>query len=97
MITLLAARYRFPAIYPFRYLAVADGLISYGSYSIDPSRCAAGYIDRLLKGEKPSDLPVQAPTKYELIVNLKLAKAIGLSVPLRFRPKADIGCSALVL
>ena len=89
IITSLAARHRLPAVYPFRYWAVAGGLISYGPNSIEPSRRAAGYIDRILKGEKPSDLPVQAPTRYELIVNLKTAKALGLTVPPTLLARAD--------
>src|SRR5215510_15112614 len=73
----LAARHRLPAVYSARLIAVAGGLISYGPESIDPLRRAAGYVDRILKGEKPADLPVQAPTKYELVINLKTAKALG--------------------
>src|SRR5262245_7591872 len=71
-----AARYRLPAVYPFRIYVTAGGLISYGPDQIDPYRRAAGYVDRILKGEKPSDLPVQAPTKYELVINLETAKAL---------------------
>jgi putative ABC transport system substrate-binding protein len=89
LITSLAARYRLPAVYPFRYWAVAGGLISYGPNSIDPSRRAAGYIDRILRGEKPSNLPVQAPTRYELIVNLKTAKALELTIPPSLLASAD--------
>jgi putative tryptophan/tyrosine transport system substrate-binding protein len=89
IITSLAVRHRLPAVYPFRYWAVAGGLISYGPNSIEPSRRAAGYIDRILKGEKPSDLPVQAPTRYELVVNLKTAKALGLTVPPQLLSRAD--------
>jgi putative ABC transport system substrate-binding protein len=77
----LALRHRLPAIYPFRYHAADGGLISYGPDTHEPIRRAARYIDRILKGEKPSDLPVQAPTKYELVINLKTAKALGLTVP----------------
>ena len=89
IITSLAARHRLPAVYPFRYWALAGGLISYGPNSIEPSRRAAGYIDRILKGAKPSDLPVQAPTMYELVVNLKTAKALGLIVPPQLLSRAD--------
>jgi putative ABC transport system substrate-binding protein len=76
----LAARLRLPAIYPNRFFVADGGLISYGADSIDPHRRAAEYVDRILKGEKPADLPVQAPTKYELAINLKTAKALGLEV-----------------
>ena len=84
----LAARHKLPAVY-YRRLFVADGgLISYGPDLIDQYRRAAGYVDRILKGEKPADLPVQAPTKYELAINLKTAKALGLDVPpSRARPR----------
>ena len=81
LIVMLAARHRLPAVYPFQIYAIAGGLISYGNDPIDPHRRAAGYVDRILKGEKPGDLPVQAPTKYELAINLKTAKALGLTVP----------------
>jgi putative ABC transport system substrate-binding protein len=85
----LAARHRLPAVYSFRYLATSGGLISYGPDTTDPFRRAAGYIDRILKGAKPADLPVQAPTKYELVVNLKTAKALGLDVPASVLARAD--------
>jgi putative ABC transport system substrate-binding protein len=70
-----------PAAYPFRFFVADGGLISYGSDSVDPHRQAAGCVDRILKGEKPADLPVQGATKYELVINLKTAKALGLTVP----------------
>ena len=79
----LAARYKLPAIYPYQYFVSAGGLMSYGPDTIDPYRRAAGYVDRILRGEKPADLPVQAPTKYELVINLKTAKALDLDVPTR--------------
>ena len=85
----LAARHRLPAVYPFRYFAVAGGLMSYGIDQVDQWRRAAGYVDRILRGEKPGDLPVQAPTKFELVINLKTAKAIGLNVPPAFPLRAD--------
>jgi putative ABC transport system substrate-binding protein len=77
----LAASNNLPAIYPFRYYAVGGGLMSYGPDTLDPIRTAAIYVDRILKGEKPTDMPVQAPTKYELVINLKTAKALGIAVP----------------
>ena len=81
LIIALAARHRLPAVYFSRIWTAAGGLISYGSDLLDPFRRAAGYVDRILKGEKPADMPVQAPTKFELIINLKTAKALGLTVP----------------
>src|SRR5260221_7600414 len=89
LIIRLAARLRLPAIYSFRFFASAGGLAAYGSDSIDPHRRAAGYVDRILKGEKPADLPVQAPTKYDLVVNLKTAKALGLEIPPSLLARAD--------
>jgi ABC-type uncharacterized transport system substrate-binding protein len=81
LIIRLAAKFRLPAVYSFRFFVKAGGLAAYGSDSIDPHRRAAGYVDRILKGEKPADMPVQAPTKYELAINLKTAKALGITVP----------------
>jgi putative ABC transport system substrate-binding protein len=89
LIIALAARHRLPAIYSFRLFAAGGGLISYGPDSIDPHRRAAGYVDRILKGEKPANLPVQAPTRYELVINLKTAKALGLDVPPTLLARAD--------
>ena len=89
LIITLADRYRLPAIYPFRYFTDSGGLISYGPTTIDPYVRAAGYVDRLLKGEKPADLPVQAPTKYEMIINLKTVKALGLVAPDELLALAD--------
>jgi putative tryptophan/tyrosine transport system substrate-binding protein len=81
MIIGLAARHKLPAVYPYRFFATEGGLVSYGPDTIEPYRRAAGYVDRILRGEKPADLPVQAPTKYDLTINLKTAKALGLTVP----------------
>jgi putative tryptophan/tyrosine transport system substrate-binding protein len=89
LIITLAARYRLPVVYWNRFYVTAGGLISYGPDSIDPHRRAAGYVDRILKGEKPADLPVQAPTKYELAINLKTAKTLGLDVPTSLIARAN--------
>jgi putative ABC transport system substrate-binding protein len=85
----LAARHKLPAVYTNRFFVRSGGLISYGPDSVDPHRRAAGYVDRILKGEKPADLPVQAPTKYELVINLKTAKTLGLTVPDALLARAD--------
>ena len=89
LIVSLVARHKLPAVYSGRYFVTSGGLISYGPDSIDPHRRAAGYVDRILKGEKPADLPVQAPTKYDLAINLKTAKALGLTVPDTLLARAD--------
>jgi putative tryptophan/tyrosine transport system substrate-binding protein len=85
----LAARYRLPAIYPFRFFAELGGLLSYGVDLTDNFRRVATYADRILKGEQPSTLPVQAPVKFELVINLKTAKALGLGVPPLLQQRAD--------
>ena len=89
LIIALAARHRLPAVYFYRFFVREGGLISYGPDSIDPYRRAAGYVDRILKGEKPADLPVQAPTKFELAINVKTAKAIGVELPTSILLRAD--------
>jgi putative ABC transport system substrate-binding protein len=89
LIIALAARHKLPAVYNERSFVAAGGLISYGPDYVDQYRLAAGYVDRILKGEKPADLPVQAPTKYELAINLKTAKTLGLTVPNALIGRAD--------
>jgi putative tryptophan/tyrosine transport system substrate-binding protein len=89
LIVTLAARYKLPAVYYARYIVAGGGLISYGPDFVDQHRRAAGYVDRILKGEKPADLPVQTPTKYELAINLKTAKALGLDIPASVLARAD--------
>jgi putative tryptophan/tyrosine transport system substrate-binding protein len=89
LIISLVARYKLPTVYPYRYYAVDGGLMTYGPNSYETVRRAAGYIDRILKDEKPADLPVQAPTKYELVINLKTAKALGLTIPQSLLATAD--------
>src|SRR5262249_28538608 len=90
LIIVLAARHRLPAIYPFRYFATSGGLISYGVDPLEQWRAAADYVDRILKGEKPGNLPVRALDKYELVINLKTAKAIGVNVPASMLTRADV-------
>jgi putative ABC transport system substrate-binding protein len=89
LIISLAARHRLPAVYPWRFFVAEAGLISYGPDPIDQNRQAAGYVDRILRGEKPADLPVQGATKFELVINLKTAKALGLTVPPSLLSRAD--------
>jgi putative tryptophan/tyrosine transport system substrate-binding protein len=89
LIVTLAARHRLPAVYPFRFYVESGGLISYGADWADQYRRAAAYVDRILKGAKPADLPVQTPAKYELVINLKTARALGLEVPPSIRMRAD--------
>jgi putative ABC transport system substrate-binding protein len=89
LILTLAARHKLPAAYIHRVWVIDDGLMSYGANIVDEFRRSAGYVDRILKGEKPADLPVQAPTKYELVINLKTAKALGLDVPPTVLARAD--------
>ena len=89
LILAMAAQYRLPAVYPFRYLVADGGLISYGIDLVDMYRHAASYVDRILRGAKPRELPVQAPSKFEMVINLKTAKALGLNVPLRLQQLAD--------
>jgi putative ABC transport system substrate-binding protein len=89
LIIALAARHRLPAIYPYRFFVTAGGLMSYGIEDVDPFRRAASYIDRILRGERAGDLPVQAPTKFELAINLKTAKALDLELPTTLLVRAD--------
>jgi putative ABC transport system substrate-binding protein len=85
----LVAKHLIPAVYPYRFFATSGGLMAYGSETLDPFRRAASYVDRILRGEKPTDLPVQAPIKFELVINMKTAKALGLTVPLTLQVAAD--------
>jgi putative ABC transport system substrate-binding protein len=89
LIITLAAQQKLPTVYNARFFAAAGGLISYGPDTVDQYRLAAGYVDRILKGEKPADLPVQAPTKYETVINMKTAKALGLEIPVSVFARAD--------
>jgi putative ABC transport system substrate-binding protein len=88
-VLMLAARYRLPAVYGFRIFATSGGLLSYGTNPRDQFRRGASYVDRILKGEKPGDLPVQNPIEYQLVINLKTAKALGLDVPPLLQQRAD--------
>jgi putative ABC transport system substrate-binding protein len=88
-IAALAVRYRLPTAYPFRFYTTSGGLLSYGIDPTDQARQAAGYVDRILKGEQPGDLPIQQPTKFDLVINIKTAKALGLDVPTSLLARAD--------
>ena len=89
LVIALAARYRLPAVYAFRHAAEAGGLMSYGTDVVEQTRQAASYVDRILRGTNPADLPVQAPTKYETVLNLKTARALGFEVPATLLVRAD--------
>src|SRR5262249_23092772 len=89
LIVTLAPQHPFPVVYPFRFFVVSGGLISYGADTVEPYRRAAAYVDRIIKGEKPADLPIQAPTKYELVINVKTVKELGLTVPPTLLARAD--------
>jgi putative ABC transport system substrate-binding protein len=89
LIIKLAGEHKLPAVYPYRYMVADGGLISYGPDQTDQYRRAAGYIDRILQGDRPANLPVETPTKYELVINLKTAKAIGLNIPHVLLGRAD--------
>jgi putative tryptophan/tyrosine transport system substrate-binding protein len=89
LVVALAARNRLPAVYPFRVFVEAGGLMAYGTYVVDGYRLSATYVDRILRGAKPADLPVQTPTKYETVLNLKTAKSLGIEVPPSLLVRAD--------
>ena len=89
LIIKLAGQHRLPAVYPYRFYVTSGGLICYGPDLVNQLRSAAGYVDRILKGEKPADLPVQAPTKHKLVINLKTAKMLGIEIPPTVLARAD--------